>query len=444
MAKSFNLVVNFQAGVTKSLELLLDQLIANGSIRSMVINSRRLELTEYLVRRYQTGQNLIRMAVQMNPNDQSLEILLDQVHRKLGIEFDDSVYFLINWDGSKFAHLTFELVTKFIQEFQSSKKRTGRLVYQMASDQLLMVNQVSGELIDQGVAENYQVESDCLLYNFSQQGGRQSGCHYMISDRLVGEAGQVRTGQVVLVTGALGGIGTGVCRKYQREGWEVIGIDLAEKVGLEMVEVIDHYFPVDLSSGVDQLSLCLELILKQVGRLDLVVHVAAKQYCGELRRMAEEDWDQVMAVNLKSQYLINNLVLEKLRENRGNIVTIGSVHGVCSSDKIAGYAVSKSALIGLVRNSAIEFAKYGIRVNGIAPGAIDTQMLRSGLGRRGRSEQEQMKVLASRHLLGRVGQVEEIAELVWFLGDDRKSGFITGQMMVADGGASLVLSTELG
>jgi len=124
---------------------------------------------------------------------------------------------------------------------------------------------------------------------------------------------------------------------------------------------------------------------------------------------------------------------------------VSSVHAVATSVDIAAYAASKGASMALTRAMALEFARDGIRVNAILPGAVDTQMLRDGLGRRhvqGGGIEARLEDLGRRTVMGRVGEPEEIARTILFLADGEQSPFTTGQSLIVDGGATARLSTE--
>jgi len=121
------------------------------------------------------------------------------------------------------------------------------------------------------------------------------------------------------------------------------------------------------------------------------------------------------------------------------------VHAVATSANIAAYAASKGGLLALTRAVAIELAPDNIRCNAILPGAVDTPMLRAGLGRghvHGDDILQRLDNLARKTVNGRIGQPEEIAHAIYFLADDRQSSFMTGQALIIDGGATARLSTE--
>lgn len=247
----------------------------------------------------------------------------------------------------------------------------------------------------------------------------------------------------VLITGALGGIGRATARKFKRHGWRVIGLDLAEKPSSSCY--LDGYHQLDLSQESRSLAVRFDQILRSLPRLDSLVHVAGLQVCASVENSdLINDWDRLFSVNLKSVYLLSQKAFPQLKSSGGNIVVVGSIHAFASSEQISMYAISKTALVGLVRNLALEWGRQGVRVNGIAPGAIDTPMLREGLSRQsGKTLEQALEVINRRHLRGKIGSPREMAELICFLATNRRSGFITGQTMIADGGASLILSTEV-
>jgi NAD(P)-dependent dehydrogenase (short-subunit alcohol dehydrogenase family) len=147
---------------------------------------------------------------------------------------------------------------------------------------------------------------------------------------------------------------------------------------------------------------------------------------------------------LRSVYLGIRAAHPLLLTNRGSIVNVSSVHAIATSTKIAAYAASKGGMVALTRALALELAPQ-IRVNAILPGAVDTPMLRDGLMRghlQGANAAELVNDLGSKHVIGRVGQPSEIAEAIYFLADDDRSSFMTGQTLIVDGGATARLSTE--
>jgi len=251
---------------------------------------------------------------------------------------------------------------------------------------------------------------------------------------------KVRT---VLITGAAGGIGKATVAHFAAQGWRVIGVDRKE---------VYTGFPTD--GFFIQADLAQPQEVKRVYReaaeftpkLDALVNNAAFQVTKPISQTSVEEWDQVIAVNLRAAFLGARYGFELLAaEGGGAIVNVASVHAVATSPNIAAYAASKGGLVALTRAMAIEFAPANIRVNAILPGAVDTPMLAAGFNRghlaQGSVEQQKAE-LARKTVNGRIGQPYEIASVIYFLADSTQSGYMTGQSVVVDGGASARLSTE--
>lgn len=247
--------------------------------------------------------------------------------------------------------------------------------------------------------------------------------------------------KVVLITGANGGIGLAICEAFKRKNCIVVG---TSKTKIYKSTHIDLYIPKDLSNENAPKEI-IEVIQEKYGRLDCIVNNAACQICKPIWEMESKEWDLIYNCNVKSIFLFVKYGLSLLKQSQGNILNIGSVHSVSTSDEIAGYASSKAAIVGLSKNLAIELGRFGIRVNCISPGAVDTQMLRAGLlrGHAGTGNSDTLvDNLGKSHLLGRVGNVDEIANFVHFVANNETGGFINGANLLIDGGACIKLSTE--
>jgi NAD(P)-dependent dehydrogenase (short-subunit alcohol dehydrogenase family) len=249
--------------------------------------------------------------------------------------------------------------------------------------------------------------------------------------------------RTILITGAAGGIGRATVALFAEKGWQVIGVDRAE-FGADFPSN-GLFIQSDVSIGAN-----METIFKQArafsDRLHALVNNAALQVARPLLETSVEDWDAVMASNLRSVFLGIKLAHPLLKAAGGAaIVNVSSVHAVATSANIAAYAASKGGLLALTRAVAIEFAGDNIRCNAILPGAVDTPMLRAGLGRGhvpGSDILQRLDNLARKTVNGRVGRPEEIAHSIYFLADEGQSSFMTGQALIVDGGATARLSTE--
>ena len=248
--------------------------------------------------------------------------------------------------------------------------------------------------------------------------------------------------RTVLITGVAGGSGRATVNLFSEKGWRVIGVDRSEfgndfpKNGLFIQSDISH--PEDMQAIFEKAHQFTE-------SLDALVNNAAVQVAKPIIETTVEEWDAVMASNLRSVFLGVKLAYPLLKKNGGAVVNVSSVHAIQTSANIAAYAASKGGLLALTRAMAIEFAPDNIRVNAILPGAVDTPMLRAGLGRGhvGHGDVEQrLDNLARKTVSGKVGKPEEIAQAIYFLADNEQSSFMTGQALVVDGGATARLSTE--
>ncbi|MBN2386527.1 MAG: SDR family oxidoreductase [Anaerolineales bacterium] len=251
------------------------------------------------------------------------------------------------------------------------------------------------------------------------------------------------TPKTLLITGAAGGIGRATVKLFDNCGWRVIGVDRAPfgdgfpSNGL--------FIQADLSQP-DSLETVFQQARGFSEQLNALVNNAAVQIAKPLLDTSVEEWDAVMASNLRSVFLSAKLAYPLFKTAGGGaIVNVSSVHAVQTSANIAAYAASKGGLLALTRAMAIEFAPDNLRVNAILPGAVDTPMLRAGLDRGhldGEDIFRRLDNLARRTVNGRVGRPAEIAHAIYFLADETQSSFMTGQAMIVDGGATARLSTE--
>lgn len=249
--------------------------------------------------------------------------------------------------------------------------------------------------------------------------------------------------RTVFVTGAAGGIARATVSLFAERGWRVIGVDRKEfgedfpKDGL--------FIHADISDP-SQLETIFEEVKAFCPTLDAVVNSAGIQVSKPILETTVEEWDEVIATNLRPMFLGAKYEYPLLAAAGGGaIVNISSVHAIQTSANIGAYAASKGGILALTRAMAIEFANGNIRVNAVLPGAVDTPMLRSGLERghlAGASETDRLDNLARKTVNGRIGKPEEIAQAIYFLADSTQSSFMTGQALVVDGGATAKLSTE--
>lgn len=249
--------------------------------------------------------------------------------------------------------------------------------------------------------------------------------------------------KTVLITGAAGGIGRATVALFAGKAWHVIGVDRAP-FGAGFPEA-GLFIQSDISRD-EALEEIFSRVREFTESIDALVNNAALQIAKPLLETSVEEWDAVMASNLRSVFLGVKLAHPLLKARYGGaVVNVSSVHAVQTSANIAAYAASKGGLLALTRAMAIEFAPDRIRVNAILPGAVDTPMLRAGLERGHAGSggmQDRLDNLARKTVSGKVGRPDEIAAAIYFLADEDQSSFMTGQAVVVDGGATARLSTE--
>jgi len=244
---------------------------------------------------------------------------------------------------------------------------------------------------------------------------------------------QVRD-RVAVVTGSGQGIGAGIARRLALAGAKVVLNDIApdkiEQVGKELDAEGAVAFPVvaDVSTKEGAESLIAQAA-ERFGRVDILVNNVGIARDKWISKMTDEDWDSVMTVNLKSQFLTCRAVVPHMRkQSHGRIVNISSRAWLGGAGQV-NYSASKGGVVSLTRTLALELAKFGITVNCVAPALVDTPLFQA-LG------DETKDRLAGTVPMGRVGTPADIAEAVSFFASDEAS-YITGQLIYVCGGRSI-------
>jgi 3-oxoacyl-[acyl-carrier protein] reductase len=236
--------------------------------------------------------------------------------------------------------------------------------------------------------------------------------------------------RVAIVTGGGRGIGRAIALRLAEAGANIVlnDIEPVEDVVREIKTMGRQALPVlaDVSSAPEVDKLVAEA-MAAYNRIDILVNNAGIARDQLLLRMTEEEWDSVLAVDLKSVFLCTRAVLKHMTKQRwGRIISISSITGIVGNPGQANYAAAKAGIIGFTRTVAKEVASRGITVNAIAPGFIDTEMTKH-------LKAEWREELKKRIPLGRFGSPGDVAEAVAFLASDA-AGYITGQVLGVDGG----------
>ena len=238
--------------------------------------------------------------------------------------------------------------------------------------------------------------------------------------------------KVALVTGAARGIGLATARKFLAEGWRVALLDILGDLVRKEVAALDRpertlALDCDVSDAV-AVAAATKMLEQRFGRLDALVNNAGVAVFAPLLDTSDADWNRVLAVNLTGPFICAKAVVPLMRDHGGGaIVNITSISAVRASTLRSAYGTSKAGLAHLTKQLAVELASLGIRVNGVAPGPVDTAMAK---------DVHTPEIRADYHdaiPLNRYGLEEELAEAIFFLCCERSS-YITGQILAVDGG----------
>lgn len=246
------------------------------------------------------------------------------------------------------------------------------------------------------------------------------------------------SGKATIVTGGASGIGYAIAERFAAEGARVMIADIDDARGTKALaglskagEVLFHKTNVALRADIDSL---VAAAIAAFGRIDVLVNNAGIVHAADFLDLDEADFDRVLGVNLKGSFLAGQAVARhmvervKAGEGPGSIVNMSSVNAVFAIANQVPYSISKGGVSQLTKVMALGLAPYGIRVNAVGPGSINTDMLA-----RANSDPAANSRLLSRTPLGRIGEPSEIAAIAAFLASDEAS-YVTGQTIYADGG----------
>lgn len=241
-------------------------------------------------------------------------------------------------------------------------------------------------------------------------------------------------GKVAIITGAAKGMGKAEAELFAREGAKVVVADILEDEAKQVADKInkDGYeamaVKLDVSKSEEWKSV-VERVVEKWGKVDVLVNNAGILSMNGIEDATEEEWDRVMDINAKSQFLGIKYVLPAMKKaGKGSIINISSIYGLVGSGAAVAYHASKGASRLLTKTVAAELAKYNIRVNSIHPGVIRTPMTEDLL-----KDSQNARAVLGTTVLGRPAEPEEVATGVLYLASD-ESSFMTGSEMVIDGG----------
>jgi NAD(P)-dependent dehydrogenase (short-subunit alcohol dehydrogenase family) len=267
----------------------------------------------------------------------------------------------------------------------------------------------------------------------------------------VTNSNQSHAGKVALVTGGSQGIGQGIALKLADHGSAVVVHGLTSDFVEQTVALICDAGgkAVGITGKIQDEETsrkAVELALSEYGRLDTLATAAGIQRYGDVVSTSPGVWDEVFSVNVRGVYLAAHHALPAIREAGGTVTMISSVQGVANQNQVAAYASSKGALNALTRGMAVDEAAFGVRVNVVLPGSIDTPMLRGSASEFSDGTQQGqdavIRLWGASHPLGRVGTPSEIGEVVSFLASAAAS-FVTGAEIRVDGGLLSRIATTL-
>jgi len=239
-------------------------------------------------------------------------------------------------------------------------------------------------------------------------------------------------GQVVLVTGGARGIGKAIAENFAKRGADLVIADISLSSAEETAKEIAATGVRTLALGLDvsksgEVTAAFEKIMKEFGRIDVVINNAGITRDGLILRMKEEDWDAVININLKGVFLCSKEAVKLMVKQRyGRIVNIASVVAFMGNPGQANYSASKAGIVGLTKTIAKEYASRGVTVNAVAPGFIATAMTEALPDN---IKQEMLKSIP----VGAFGSVDDVANAVAFLASPA-NGYITGQVIHVNGG----------
>jgi NAD(P)-dependent dehydrogenase (short-subunit alcohol dehydrogenase family) len=243
-----------------------------------------------------------------------------------------------------------------------------------------------------------------------------------------------------IITGSSKGIGYGCAVVFARNGYNVVVVSRNEEEGKNAEEKIasQHgsafYIRCDVSKE-DQVKALIAKTTEAFGRIDTLINNAGYHISKNIEDTAIEEWEYIINTNLRSVFLCTKYAIPYLKKTKGSVINMSSMVGVVGQGNAAAYSSTKGGMIAITKNLALDYAPYGITVNCIAPGWIETPLVDDWFSQQ-KNESKARKYIYSVHPLGRIGTSEEVGELALFLAS-KNAKFITGAVVPIDGGVTL-------
>ena len=245
--------------------------------------------------------------------------------------------------------------------------------------------------------------------------------------------------RTIVITGGSKGIGGSCTKLFHARGDNVAIFDIDTAVGEQLSAELGQrctFIKCDVSSSTSVKN-AMDSVIAEFGSIDVLINNAGIVSYASVTESTEEDWDNTMGVNLKGPFLCSKYAIPSmLQSGTGVVINVSSVQAFISQERVAAYTTSKTAVLGLTRSIAVDYAP-NIRCVAVCPGTIDTPMLHEAI-QLSADPAAVLQECNDMHLTGKIGRADDVAELIYYLASE-KASFITGQAIRIDGGLGIVV-----